>query len=1268
MNINSLNLLNNYKTMKQDKNKKSQSIPSFSGCVVTQDAKGRDLYKFTLPNAPAGTKIALAVMSKDSYGNYKLNQEVETFDFPQGFKSFEVSPRRYGLDENNVLGYKFFVDGNEYTDKGVKGEQNFTIAQPLNYGYSSRPRQMEHVLVDAFNVDSAQKHKRNHFNLLGGTIKSVTEKVPELANSGIRNILGTPIFGQDNKSSHGYWTTNPYQITDNFGNFKDFRDLMISLYKNGMSWTADGAFVNEGLEGIHIKDMMTWRTQSPFFPMFETKDFQSIPFRYGILSKNPTAFKHTHIQLINAPYKIVFERYGDVYRETKIVRNRVDASKPTYIQIFDDRLASEKQMNGNQTFNVYDKKETKDRYEIANYKDSVQPYNFRVSPAEVDANYHKYKEIKRIDENVQFKDALMNWSTFNIVNSNKDGGISLWVGNSDIAKKRFVLPESVLKSMKLDKEKRDAVYAAQYQVQDDMVQVGSFWTGAVAKMLTEYTAKELGQKVNEQEMTYERAVDTLVKEGKLPKGALAVLNEGENNASPLANILSLNTITGGRKYYLKSPNLFETLTEGVMSYPFDAIEFSPDLMSVLAYPYIKNLAVSSDTVGKSRYEMYLMNDKYYDKLPEKYRDVYKKTDLLLAGKVTDKVKQIINKLQDATDKSLYDNKDLSQEGKEIYSLLANDITKFLIVSALAPDIQPLENPDMLEYNINELHKVDLNKLNLQYETSPEKVAISLLEKIENGIDNLSEQKIDWIVNHLAKRIQNIDSDAFNVAKLIIEKTESGLDWRIDAAKDVGDNESKMANKFSADKNIDAIYNFWNKFNSAVRKQNPYSYTIGELTDESELKDDNSPYSSRLIRHSEFLDRTGFSTISDYAYFYNYLARLYGQDSEGKRNNSAVDVLNDMFKDGSYFDSGLLNSLNFMHRFVGNQDKPRILHLLAVDVDNFNIDKSAEVNRIFEKAFYNTPEFNNLSENNKKTMLDALNRLRRGVHLVNKSEKHSDPENFGIRPFDLTIDDIVNESCILSHEFKNYVIDNKEQAERLKANILKNMLEPAMKKYKSILFAMVGLPGNPTNYAGDELGMTGWETYCKNEKQENRNALNWARLEKNSYKFLKDYKNDISNIMNIRNKEAASALVNGATQPLAPQKLKEDGYAAAFYRYNDKTDAIVVLHSKDFGPMPEHSGSNVTLDKIKLDSLGFTLPKDTIYVNALDVTKQYKVFENNEIKQIDEKGNSLDSIELGDNGIILLRKNNFEGKKLSFKGNVQNPAVKLLNTKFMLKNN
>ena len=305
------------------------------------------------------------------------------------------------------------------------------------------------------------------------------------------------------------------------------------------------------------------------------------------------------------------------------------------------------------------------------------------------------------------------------------------------------------------------------------------------------------------------------------------------------------------------------------------------------------------------------------------------------------------------------------------------------------------------------------------------------------------------------------------------------------------------------------------------------------------------------------------------------------------------------------------------------------------------------------------------ENNKKSIFIAWDNLKKGSYTVDRKNTRFDSEDFGTRAFDLTIEDAVNEAMLLSEDFNSFAKKNPEKIKRLKAQTLRGILEPAMSKYRSMLFAMVALPGSPTHFAGDELGMTGWETFCKNEKQDNRNALRFDWLSNDDYKFVKNYSEILSHVMNIRNDKAASALVNGTLQPLEKQKMTNGGDAVAFYRYNDKTDAIAVLHGCGYGNMPEHKGIDCSLNSIRLGGLKNGLQVGTIYVNALNKNEKFKVVNPYEIKKISSNGYVEDYIDLGNSGIILLRENDFNNKQISFSGNKTNSFVKLHNTKFVL---
>ncbi len=1256
---------------------KKSSRPNFSGHVLTKDAYGRDIYKFFTPNARPGVELEYVIMTHDKDGNYSIhNNTKQRASMPRGFDSLVLYADDLNLTKDSVLGYKIIYPDKIYKDNSMAGDQGYTIATPLNRTNPSRPKVMEHIFVDSFNVKNQKglHTKRNHFNVLGGTINSVNEKIPELAESGFTDVLGNPITGQDNKSSQGYWTTNPYQVTNNLGDLKDLKNLLLNAFRHDIRWTMDGAFVNEGVEGVHIKDIMNWQYDSPFVHFFETKDIDNIAPRFGVLSKNPAVNEHTHIQIINGPYKIVFEKSGDKYIEKEIKKSSVDPTKPTYIQLFDDRLASERQMSGDFIFDVYDNKDTGDNHEIANYRDSVQAYHARVTPREVADNFAKYKEAKRYNKDIEFKNSLTRWKGFEFVESNKDGGISLWVGNSDISKKRFIMPESSLYSQNLSENEKELVKVAPYQVQDDTVQIGKFWTEEVEKLLTENIAREIGDKVTD-EMSYEQAINALVEEKKLPESAKMIL-EKQDGVSPLQNILSEDIFSSERNYHLKPVKMPATIEDGMMSYPLEAIEFSPDLVSVFAYPYIKNLAVTEDTIGKSRFDLYQMGDEYYNKMPEKYRSTYKEADKLFAEEYSHEAVKILKKLEpNLKEKLLDENNQLTKEGKEIYSLIASDIVKFLTISALAPEVEPQYKDNMLSYDTKELNKIDLNSLNLQYEVSPQATAERLLEKIRKGIKDIPQDKKDVFLSSLQERLEHINSDSFNVAKLIIEKTEAGLNWRIDASKDVGyvDYDDVEDGTLNKEHNVKEIEKFWNRFNSGVNAYNPNAFKILELTD----------LGAGVV--SGYTSRTLADTTSEYEFLYSTIPAFFGQNDTGEHIDDLVSTMQEKLythpKQGGngdtelgFFDTGTLDLINYAHRFVGNHDKPRILHLMATNVERIGKkDKKSERNYesrdvIRNRGFENSSEFKHLSHVLQNAMIEANNNLANGIYHINGQEKQYDGEKYGSRSFDFNIDDIIREAAEINTDFKNFVNDrnNEDTVNRLKADILHEILRPALVKGRAIWFMMNAVPGMPTNYAGDELGMTGWEYFAKNEEQENRNALRWDRLNNPNYAFLKEYKKQIDDITRIRKKEAASALVNGSTRRIADQPIKDNRPALTLYRYNDKTDAICILHNTGFGKDPQqYPPGEIFINRIDLTGLPNGLETGTIYVNALHPEEKFKVTNQYEIKKVND--NNTDQIEgninIGNAGLILLREKDFKGKKLSFKGNIENPNVKLANTKY-----
>lgn len=1314
----------NYKISNPILSKNHKASPSFRGHTQTKDERGRDVLKVYLPNAGSDVKVQFSILEKTSDGQFLVSSIPSVTknlgdDGQLSLSLDSVLP----MDKNGkhpanmAVGYKFLLGGQhpyfDFVKKAAKNGDVYNVATPHYRPGHSLPRQMAHIFPDSYVLDLSDE-KRNHFNHLGGSLNSILAKVPELKEFGIRKILGTPIFGQDTVSSHGYWTNNGYQITNTVGDLNDFQTLQKELFKNGMGWVADGAFVNEGLQGVHVKDILDWGVESPFINWFDTTNIKDYGVKIGVLSKQKTTEEHTRFKLINAPYKIEFEavrepaskeetakgvdvdKDGNVivgYKEKNVVKNKsYDPQKPTFIQLFDERLVTAEQVNKDEIFEVYGKKNASDRHQIYNYMDSVEPYSFRVSPKDVEKNYNTYKEVKKLDNDVQFKDKLHSWSNFEIVKSNNAGGLTTWVGNTDIPKRRFMISEHSYLG-KTDAEIKE-MEASKYQVQDDTIQIGKFWTNEVARTIVTYTAEELAKKYDELG-DYKEAVKTLIEENKLPKTAEAVL-EGKEGDTALDNILKFNE-TGKRNYILKPTNMPENITEGLMSYPLDAIEFSPDLSSVLAYPYLRSYAVSEDTLGKSRYELfsdgkekYWDKKTFYDKMPEKYQKVYKKMDTFIAGSKDSKSNSMtdytIELLKDVGKKAGYDivNSDgtLTEDGKDFYSLVAPDIAKFIYVSSINPDIKPEYKNNNFGYNTKELQKTTIESLGLQLETTPEGAAQKLLGIMKDGISHIPSENRTKFVEYLAnQKAVNMDSNTVNVARLIAEKTESGLDWRIDAAKDVGDWDGVDSGTVNKEDCLKEIAQFWTYFNKGVRAVNPMSYTIGELTDLAGDFEDT------------FTNRTGFSAESNYTYMFSAPFQLFGVElgDDGKLDHQpdiSAKITNMLTNgaNGGYLGSQILDSVNFSHVFIGNHDKPRVLHLLATNLILHKDDKAKAKVDVFKRAFEHSSDFKETMAPYQDLIKDLVydnsgnpSSFANGKYLYKGEMREYDAENFGALPFDININDIFDQAQQRDNNFKEFAETNPEKVDFVKAKLLETILSPAMTKYTSIAFFQVGMPGTPTIYAGDELGETGWETSSKNNTQDNRNRLHIERLKDPNYKFVQDYYNNLKNIMNVRNQKGASPLVNGSTIPLTAQKMdgEDSGSAAVLYRYNDKTDNICVFHNDGYSADPESRGVDRSINSIKLEridnGLPYALKPSTRYYNALNPDEKFETKVENNVARIEKVGGG--PIGLGNRGIILIREYGFDGTHYledkggktspSFHGRQGNPHVQLANMKYKI---
>jgi glycosidase len=922
--------------------KKNNSVSnkpiSFTGHKIVEDDKGEKKYRIFLPAMDTSknntVEVEFVQLAKDNNGNIitdsakiiknkKINQSENYIDISP--KSMGITPQKNSKYEP-VLGYQIKINRIKYLDNTLRIKTSlgqFNVLSDMDRPVMSSARTMYHIMPSCFNPKLEEKKitdingnkvtvdiskvRTNHFNDYEAKITDMTNKISELKASGFKRVITTPIFGQDNISTHGYWTTNPYQVTSKLGNEKDFDKFQLELFKNGMGHVADGAFVNEALEGIHLKDILKHGKDSPFVDHLELHNFPDQPLKLGVLPLNEEAYKNADVKIINDPVKENYKK-----------------NEPTYVQIYDKRLVSKEQATGETIIRSYARKNLNDPNEIKTYMDSVQPYHFEVQPEDV---IKKHEEFKKSGSG-EFKNVLLNWPNFSLVKSDEDGGMTLWAGNKDIAKLRFMITkekeDEIRKSYhnQADADKRiEQLHVAIAQVQDNIVQVGGYWTDKTAKLLTTHVAQSLAGAKDAKEFKT-KITEAIISEN-VPDTAKSLTDDKNNSIE--------NILDGNYKHnFAQGPS---SVSNGLMKMPLETIEFSPDLTSVLATPFIKKLASSKEDIGVSR------EDQDIESVPERFREIYQTMTDVYKNEMTDKATAVLSAIDEqgvGDTRLLNGNKELESENAGIYRLIADDITKFLVVKALKPEITVADynNPD-------KLNKINCKNLGLNQST-PETAAKQLVGQIKSGLLNISQDDIEEFAKTIAPKIKGVDAKAVLVSQLLLDKTESGLEWRIDAAKDVSDIEALDSKKANTDELWNSTIDFWSKFNKEVNKYNQRAYKIGELT--NAVTNGTSRFKNDGEVEKKFVTEGGFVTPTNYKYLYGTLHKLFGGFPEyggmdGGRH-MGVDDLHEKLLWGwcggqpnespGFLFSGPQDTVLYSHVASGNHDKPRTLHGFALN--------------------------------------------------------------------------------------------------------------------------------------------------------------------------------------------------------------------------------------------------------------------------------------------------------------------------------------------------
>ena len=1247
---------------------------AFQGIKHTKDNHGNPEFEFSYPFDDNVYNCYLEIynVERDKNGNYRVTDLIDNTDTPDGRLQLKNGKNKvdlaysYFIDKDTPFAYHyklekknnpsevfFRVDCGNVIDNRHGAHDQYEIYNYITRGGSRirRGGSMKLVIPDNFDTtkayndngeiinakDNKAKDAFKHFsNKLGGSLAGIEFAVRNGEFDGYSNIISLPIFTDDSLSAHGYWNKNCMQIIPTLGNINNYASLQRAMYAKGINWVSDGAFVNEGLEGIHFANMLKWGEQSPYYNWFKASGLQNGPFLLGVFGKNTKYISH---KLVNSPYNYYQDRDGDI----KIKKNKdYNQHKPTYVQIFDSRLASRSQRLDNKNLiESYDRLSTENPYEINTHDDTVINYHFEINPETYLKNVKNLIEYNKTHtpnvrlfsaEGTKFVNKYEYFELENKIESN----FETWDANTDIAKLNYVYSPATTESnknlterQKLEQNKANEI--ANYQVRDYVVTSGMYWTQKTKDILTLHTAQQF-KNIKDTDKTLKQIID--MAGHTIPKSILDNIDK-----QTVQNILDGSYVSPVK---LSDESYENQILEGLMNYPLDATELGDNTVGVLASPYITKRASSADEIGKSRYEIYKDGNL---NLPDEYKRAYLKTQRLYEHEMTDFAKEILSTVQKELPEMRNGN-DATLYGKNVLPLMTQEIAKFALIKSLQPNAKVrIDANGEISYDYKSLKQVSLQDLGI-FGASPEDEALSLINKIQKGITNISSSDKKLLSEALIKAFKGTSDKSFALANAIVDLTQSGLDWRIDATKDIADIDALRDGKSDFGYTWQQITDFWKDFNKNILKVNPNAYVVTEVTDEQGLHSMGNGWSSRFAGQDivkKFLNETGMTSTANYSSFFTDTAMMFSKKFEldtGYMEKTIDEAFHKQFFEKmaggeDYLRKSNLDSILYSYTFLGNHDKPRTLHCFALDMQQFYADLTMyddcknghDINEVQKKypAYpksliddYRVKAFrilnnrmfgdvsdkevenydfsrvssraiamaetmmhgfgnaiNDMPENKRAKVYEAIAQSVSDLAKGSYLDKNFNADAFAVKPFEVTIDAIVEQAKV------KYGLDLKDaEIETLKNRTFDIVLEPAFTKLLGAMKILNALPGKPTLYSGDDLGATGYEEKSKNIYLQNRayQHKEWVsdkKLVNTFYKHLND-------VMALRSRPELDALNNGAPFTLPIQKGHNGKLISGIFRENTDGKMAVTLFNT-YG-MHHDKKANYSAEHVYLDSI------------------------------------------------------------------------------------
>ena len=1322
--------------------------PAFKGFEVAKDEYGEKYYEWSFPFDKNRYDCYLDVypVTPDHNGNYDNNK----FDSPythiiNGTSTIKLEADRknkvyldyiYGRPENAPFAYHYRIvpkgrpnavpiiqfDAGDLIDKRDFKEDwanvyNIVIPGSMNSGKAGAA-----ILIGADNYDvryiydkkgniienpNAEKGlniSKNFANHVGGSLAGVHKALQEGRLDLFSKVFLLPHTSGDRTSAAGYWLESGFQFSSAVDTPDTFTKFQNELFAKGKNLVADSALTSEGMSGIHIQSILQHGEDDVFFDWFKCGSLRNMTAKIGAFGVKTETIRH---KLINPPEIAEQDTNGQI---RFIPNKKYKKDEPTYIQVYSADAATPEQIaNSSVKIERYGNPNGSHPLKYGTHNDISIAYNYPINFQTYKDDADKLNELNAIRrrEGKPFisKDSYMGtrlltkFEKFEFENK-IDGGFYTWDANVDIAKFNYAdSNEDIEEAMNLPISERAAFFEKKEQKRNEVLDYAvsslKYWTRKTNQSLNLYVAQNL-KKLNPDNADYAyKKMNELIDDGILPKK----INDTIDKAV-VTNVMTDDYLLHGMD---SVENYHNMILDGLMNYPLEATEAGKDILALFSTPYITNRATKPEYVGKSRLELLKQRNPH---LTPQYEKVYNLTTNMYTGAMYDFANEVLEEVNKKLprDSKLNRGADTSDYGKYVLPIITQEIAKFAVVRALFPDVKYEVNSEKggISYDYEALRNKSLKSLGI-YNTSQKNEAEELILNLRSGIRNISDDDKKKLVKAVYKMIEDTNLKSFQMAEMIVDRTKSGIDWRIDALKDFSNMDGLRNNADTFESNWQQVTNISKALVDGIKSENRNAYVVAEVTDEVDLyKMGDGANSERYTWHKkpykvgEYIDHngekqpiynydykndiikkllreSGIDAVANYAFYFSDISAIFGKkgdDGLDYGENQDYRIHNVFSKDKSneyaqeFLYSGPYDSIIKSYTFVDNHDKPRINHVLSLDMglfmSNLNDDTLSNVNEYRRRAFRvlkpDSPEgeYTNYDYSYVSSMAvargEALNKAfertleklskkqdKHGNYIVTSGEKDEMLQEFkrvvaefasgkykriNYEANNFGVEEVYTVLKLVMDEFAAKTKISQNLKETLFNTAFEESLDRAMANSLGMDKFLINAPGIPTIYAGDDLGTTGWERKTKNETQKNRPPVHHDWVDK--FPCIKTRKAQKDDIYLFRSRPALHALNDGAPFLLKKQKIKEnnDRYLTGVLRYANDGNTVISLFNtsgtaRDYNNYTDPMGHSVTVQGNKIDlsyegnehyvGLHAGLTEGMKFVNAYNPDDIYEVF-------------------------------------------------------------